>query len=260
MLPPIRLYPLLFVALVLGAHSALAAPYTFLTPAASIVPAGEAQSVGLRLGTFDPLTRRPVATAKPARLASQHLGEQSDLLGSLKPAADAGAAPPEPAAWAAELPLRRPGDYTVFSESAPHWDAEADSFVVLFTKSCINFQPLEEGWDEPVGQELEIVPLSRPYGLWRGNLFSGQVLLKGEPAAYVEVTATRLGDPAAQLPPYLVQKVRADGNGIFHFALPRGGSWGVVAWSEADWTLHRDGDDKPVLLGAGIWLDIREAP
>jgi cobalt/nickel transport protein len=101
--------------------------------------------------------------------------------------------------------------------------------------------------------------------LWSGNLFSGQVLVNGEPAPYVAVEIAFLGQSPATpatttLPaaPYLVQKVRADGNGIFHYGMPRAGWWGFAATVEADWTIKRDGDEKPVSLVTSIWVATRD--
>lgn len=44
-------------------------------------------------------------------------------------------------------------------------------------------------WDKPVGLPTEIVPLDKPYALWAGGVFRGQVLSEGKPVpdAAVEV-------------------------------------------------------------------------
>jgi len=31
----------------------------------------------------------------------------------------------------------------------------------------------DEGWDEEIGLKTEIVPLSKPFGLYAGNIFQG---------------------------------------------------------------------------------------
>jgi cobalt/nickel transport protein len=259
-------YPATLAALLLGVSTALAAPMGVLIPSASIL-AGETKTVALQGGMLDPLSPWPAEGGKPPRFGVQHLGEQSDLLATLKLATTQGAiASRSFPAWQLEFAAKHPGDYTFYLESAPVWEAGEELFLVLLTKLCVNAGGLEEGWDEPVGLELEIVPLSRPYGLWTGNLFSGQVLLKGEPAPYVEVAISRFTDPAAPTPPaglppaYVVQKIRADSNGVFHYAMPRSGWWGFTALSEAEWSLPKAGVDKPVLLGAGYWVQARDLP
>jgi cobalt/nickel transport protein len=246
--------------------AALAAPLGVLIPAASIITTTDAAAVTVQFAVIDPLTRR-LEMAKPQRLAVQHLGEPLDLLARLKPATTSGSgAPTGPGTWSATFTANRPGDYTVYGQTAPLWQAADELFVVLATKVCVNVAGLEEGWDEPVGLELEIVPLTRPYGLWAGNLFSGQVLARGEPAPYVEVAISRYEDLvtpplAAGLPgAYTVQKLRADSNGVFHYAMPRSGWWGFTAQSEAEWVLDQGGREQPVLLGAGYWVQARELP
>ena len=43
------------------------------------------------------------------------------------------------------------------------------------------------GWDAELGLPTEIVPLSRPFGLWAGNLFQGVVKRDGAPVPHAEV-------------------------------------------------------------------------
>lgn len=44
-----------------------------------------------------------------------------------------------------------------------------------------------EGWDEPGGLKTEIVPLTRPFGNYPGNVFQGRVVLDGKPIPGAEV-------------------------------------------------------------------------
>lgn len=231
-----------------------------LIPSGDMLRQGDAPALALRLGLFDPLARQVSEGAAPKRLGVQHLGEETDLLAALKPAGANG-----PRARIAEFAAQRPGDYTFYVENAPRWDAGDEQFVVPLAKVCVNVAVLEEGWDEPVGLEAEIVPLSRPYGLWTGNLFSGQVLLNGEPAPYVAIEVAWLGDapeaPAAVAQPaaaYRVQKLRADASGVFHYAMPKAGWWVFAATLDADWTLPRAGDDKPVAIVTSYWVQTRD--
>jgi cobalt/nickel transport protein len=225
-----------------------------------MVVQGEPSALTLQVSIYDPLVRQSRETAKPQRFGVQHLGEQTDLLASLKPAQEQA-----PSSWAAAFAIKRPGDYTFYSQHQPLWAAADEQFIVYHAKLCVNALSLEEGWDEPVGLEAEIIPLSRPYGLWAGNLFSGQVLLDGDPAPYSMVEIAWLGEtpegalPAAPpAPAYLIQRVRADANGIFHYAMPRAGWWGFVAALEADWSIRQAGAEKPVSLVTSYWVKTRD--
>ena len=247
--------------LLLALPATVLAQFGLIFPSDDIVSAGENSSLSLRLGLFDPRDRRFHAVEKPRRFGVQYLGEQTDLLAILKPLQEQSA--PSTATFA----VKRPGDHTFYAETTPQWEAAEDQFLSYQVKLCISAVGLEEGWDEPVGLEAEIVPLSRPYGLWSGNLFSGQVLVNGDPAPYVAVEIAYLGlSPETPSPvtlpaaPYLLQKVRADGNGVFHYAMPRAGWWGFAATMEADWTIQRNGAEKPVALVTTIWVQTRDMP
>jgi len=249
----------LLTLLLLALPATVQAQFGLIFPSDDIVSPGETPSVSLRLGLFDPPGHRFREMAKPRRFGVQLLGEQTDLLATLKPAQE------QSTFLTAAFAIKRPGDHTFYVETTPQFDAADDQFLLHQAKLCVSALGLEEGWDEPVGLEAEIVPLSRPYGLWSGNLFSGQVLVNGDPAPYVSVEIAFLGlspDTPATVtfpaPPYLIQKIRADGNGIFHYAMPRAGWWGFAATMEADWTMQRNGDEKPVSLVTTIWVQIRD--
>jgi cobalt/nickel transport protein len=249
---------LIVLALTLPANAQ--AGFGLMVPTDELVTQGESSTLGLRLGWFDPLAPLFTEIAKPKRFGVQHLGEETDLLASLKPAGEK-----NPTAWLADFMAKNPGDYTFYAEHAPRWVAADDQFTVPLAKVCVNVRALEEGWDEPVGLEAEIVPLSRPYGLWTGNLFSGQVLLNSEPVPYVAIEVAWLGTnpdtPPAPLPgatAYRLQKVRADVNGIFHYAMPRAGWWGFAAILDTDRTLKKDNEEKPVGIVTSFWVMTRD--
>lgn len=253
-------------------HAVLLALLLFTLPANSraafgliissddIVGKEENAALALQISLFDPLQSRFLETARPKSFGVQHLGEQADLLATSKPAKIGTVA-----AWSTTFTVKRPGDHTFYAEYPPDWQATDDQFVVHYAKLCVNALGLEEGWDEPVGLEGEIVPLSRPYGLWAGNLFSGQVLLNGEPAPYVMVAIAWLGPSpetrftsAGTDAPYRIQTVRADANGVFHYAMPAAGWWGFAATMDADWTIRREGEEKPVSLVTSYWVQARD--
>ena len=253
--------PVTFLTLLLLAFPVTTlAAYGLVFPSDDIVSQGENSALALQLGIFDPLAQNSRETPKPLRFGVLHLGEQTDLLASLKPAPEQ-----NPARWMSAFTIKRPGDYIFYSEHAPRWDSADEQFIVHQAKLCVNAVGLEEGWDEPIGLEVEIIPLSRPYGLWTGNLFSGQILLNGDPAPYAAVEITWLGEsPDTPLPfaapaaPYRIQKVRADTNGVFHYAMPHAGWWGFTTTVEADWTVKHDGAEKPVALVSTYWVRTRD--
>ena len=107
--------------------------------------------------------------------------------------------------------------------------------------------------------------MTRPYGLWTNNLFSGQVLLKGQPVPHAEIEVEYLNESVGNstiitppADPYVTQVIKADVNGVFHYAMPRSGWWGFSALSQADWTLPHQGVEKSVEIGAVYWVHTRD--
>jgi len=116
----------------------------------------------------------------------------------------------------------------------------------------------EEGWDRPVGLPVEIIPLTRPYGLWAGNCFTGQVMMRGKPVPGAEVEVEFFnpkGERKVPAGPFVTQVVKADANGVFTYTMPWGGWWGFAALlSDPKVKLKKDGKDKEVELGGVIWV------
>ena len=114
-----------------------------------------------------------------------------------------------------------------------------------------------EGWDALVGLPLEIRPLTRPTGLWTGNVFTGVILKEGKPVPFAEVEVAFANDGSVVAPndAFTTQVIRADANGTFTYAMPRAGWWGFAALLEADKPrLSPDGKEVPVEEGAVIWV------
>ena len=233
-----------------------------LTPSDDIVTQDDAKTLDIQVKFIHPMEQHYMEMVKPKQFGVVHNGQKNDLLGSLKAAK--GNSPDQSEKftfWTTEYKIRRPGDYTFFVEPKPYWEPAEDCFIVHYTKVCVNALGLEKGWDEPVGLETEIVPLTRPYGLWTGNLFTGQVLLNGKPVPEAEVEVEYLNASAdnpsivaAPSDPYVTQVVKADGNGVFSYAMPRAGWWGFAALNEASWKLKKDGKEKGVEIGAVYWV------
>ncbi|MGE4560875.1 MAG: DUF4198 domain-containing protein [Desulfobulbus sp.] len=244
------------IAAVLGTASVAAAHFGALIPSDDIVTQKDSKKIEVAVKFLHPMEGHYMEMAKPKRFGVLNGGTTTDLLSTLNATKNKGAT-----SWKAEYRIKRPGDSIFFVEPAPYWEPAEDSFIVHYTKVCVNALGLEEGWDSPVGLETEIIPKTRPYGLWTGNVFTGQVLVKGKPAADVEVEIEYLNEstdnPKPVQPPsdpFITQVVKTDANGMFTYAMPRAGWWGFAALSTADWTIKQDGADKPVELGAVYWV------
>jgi len=236
-----------------------------IVPSDDIVTQEDSKTLHLEMKFIHPLERHYMEMAKPKQFGVIHAGKRTDLRDSLQKTK--GSSPDQAnkfTFWKADYKIRRPGDYTFFVEPTPYWEPAEGKFIVHYTKVCVGALGLESGWDRPVGLETEIIPLSRPYGLWTGNLFSGRVLLKGKPVPYAEIEVEYLNEAAEggkihpPADPFVTQVIKADANGVFHYAMPKAGWWGFAALADADWKLQHDGLDKTVEIGAVYWVHATE--
>lgn len=250
------------LACLLGTATFAHAHFGAIIPSDDIISQNDGRRLEIAVQFMHPMEGHYMNMARPKQFGVLRGGEKTDLLPALT--AVTGTAPDqkEPyTAWKTSCDIQRPGDHTFFVEPAPYWEPAEDSFIVHYTKVCVNALGLEEGWDQAVGLETEIIPLTRPYGLWTGNLFTGQVLVKGKPAAGAVVEIEYLNEspdnPSIVVPPsdpFVTQAVKADANGVFSYAMPRAGWWGFAALTEADWKWQHDGVDKTVEIGAVYWV------
>ncbi len=165
--------------------------------------------------------------------------------------------------WQIPFTVKKPGDHLFLVEPQPYWEPAEDKFIVHYTKVVVNALGKEEGWDKPVHAPIEIVPLTRPYGLWTGNVFQGQVLVAGKPAPGVDVeveylSASPENKKKVTIPAdsYVTQVVKTDVNGVFTYAMPKAGWWGFAALTEGPEKLTHDGQEKEVEIGGVLWVHV----
>lgn len=233
-----------------GAH------FGVIVPGDDIVDAGESRSVGLRLMFMHPFEGTYMDMARPAAFGVRVQGRSADLAPALRAVERSGRK-----AWTAEYMIERPGDHVFFMEPAPYFEPAEESFIVHYTKVIVHALGMESGWDEPLGLRTEIVPLTRPYGLWTGNVFRGQVTVRGDPLPHAEVEIEPLAEGALTAPagPFVTQVVKTDASGVFSYGLPHAGWWGFAALSTDERKLrHTDGQEYPVELGAVLWVHARD--
>ena len=116
----------------------------------------------------------------------------------------------------------------------------------------------EEGWDVPLGLKTEIVPLTRPFANYSGNVFQGRVLLDGKPVPGAVVEVEYYNRDAAYAVPnayFTTQVIKADEEGVFTYSVPWAGWWGFAALNTAKEKMDHQGSPKDVELGAVIWMD-----
>jgi nickel transport protein len=228
------------------------AHFGMIIPDRNLVGKSDPKVINLQLMFWHPMENHGMNLAKPQAAGVMLEGKKRDLTGQLKPAQLRGKQ-----IWTLSLPIRRPGDYIFYMTPQPYWEAAEDCFIIHYTKTVVDALGYEEGWDRPVGTKIEIIPLSRPYGLWAGNSFTGKVLYKGKPLAGTAVEVEFFnpqGKHHAPADAYVTQVVNTDQNGVFTYAMPWGGWWGFAALTTDDAKLKKDGKDKSVEVGGVIWV------
>ncbi|MDR2695296.1 MAG: DUF4198 domain-containing protein [Deltaproteobacteria bacterium] len=158
--------------------------------------------------------------------------------------------------WAGTIPLPDPGLYQLVLETRPYWEEKQGIFLQQFAQTLIPVQGCEYGWEIPVGLKLEILPLTRPFGLTAPALFTGRVLLDGKSLSDTPVRIEYLNEDKRTLPSphHQTQRVRTDERGAFSFVCPHPGWWGLAAVTQGDPLKGSDGKPKNTELSGVLWL------
>ena len=161
-------------------------------------------------------------------------------------------------AWKTAYTIKKPGIYAFYFDPTPYWEPAENKYIIHQTKTYVAAFGAEEGWDAEVGLKAEIVPLTRPFGLYAGNVFQGVVKFKGKPLAGVDVEVEYWNADRKVTAPndyFVAQVVKTDKNGFFTFAVPQAGWWGFAALTTEKQAIQdQDGKKKDAEYGALLWV------
>lgn len=240
------------VILTMTVAGTAAAHFGMVIPSKNIVTP-DAKSVELRLSFSHPFEMVGMDLVKPKQFMVVTDAQKTDLLDSLRETKVM-----DHVAWQTTYEVSRPGVHHFVMEPYPYWEPTEDVSIIHYTKTIVAAFGFDAGWDEAVGLPTEIVPLTRPFGNYAGNSFTGQVMMNGEPVPHTEVEVELYNSNAAYKAPsdyHVTQVVKADAAGVFSFTCPQSGWWGFAALNEADYTIKDpEGADKGVELGAVLWI------
>jgi cobalt/nickel transport protein len=246
---------LLFVSVFAGCLLIAAqsfAHFGMIIPSDSMVMADDSRAIELNLSFSHPFELIGMDMEKPKSFMVYENEKPKDL----KPALTASKVM-DHNAWKTSYEVKRPGVYMFCMEPELYWEPMEDCFIIHYTKTVVSAFGVDDGWDAEAGLKTEIVPLSKPYALYAGNLFQGIVKLDGKPVPYAEVEVEYYNkDKKATAPSdfMITQTIKADADGVFSYAAPRSGWWGFAALNTADFQVEKDGVQKDVELGAVIWV------
>lgn len=243
---------LLASALIFASGASLA-HFGSVLPDKSSVDDPKDSTVTLTAAFNHPMEQTGMTMAKPKSFSVIVNGKKTDLTDKLEKTQVL-----NKDAWITQYKVMRPGLYQFVAEPEPYWEASEDKFIVHYSKIMLPVYGEDGDWHKPVGLPTEIVPLTRPFGNYAGNVFQGKVLVDGKasPNTDVEVEFYNVDNKVkAPSPIHVTQVVRTDDNGVFTFVVPWAGWWGFAALNEANYKIQKDGTDKPVEIGAVLWTE-----
>lgn len=241
---------LLATALLACATAPAFAHFQEIIPSADVLPDGG--GVALDMVFTHPMERGPVMEmAKPKRVGVLYDEKTTDLTGAIAEKKVDGKS-----AWEVSSKLDKPGAAIFFVEPQPYWEPAEKKWIIHYAKVIVDGWASGEGWSKLVGLPVEIEPLSRPTGLWTGNLFRGLVRRNGEPVPFAEVEVEWRNDGSLEAPneAFITQVVKADAGGVFAYAMPRAGWWGFAALVDGPDTKGPKGEPAKTELGGLIWV------
>lgn len=235
-----------------------AAHYGMIIPSDNMVSQEDGRTVDLTLSFSHPFEGRGMVLEMPEAFTVTHEGEETSLLDRLSETKVMGEA-----AYEMTYDIERPGTHVFAMTPQPYWEPEEDAFITHYTKTYVAAYGDDAGWDTELGLKTEIVPLSKPFALWGGNVFQGIVKLDGEVVPNAEVEVEYYAEDGGMEAPsdlLITQTIKADANGIFTYAVPTTGWWGFAALNTAEEPMQYEGEDKDHELGAVIWVHFEDWP
>ncbi|MGQ9816736.1 MAG: DUF4198 domain-containing protein [bacterium] len=233
--------------------------FQMIVPSANIIEEQKSPSIALELLFCHPFEGTMMNMVRPVQFGVLINGEKKeDLLATIKENKIDGFS-----AWKTNYRLKQPGDYVFYVEPVPYWEPAEEKFIIHYAKTVVNGFGLQQGWDAELGLEIEIVPLTRPYGLYTGNVFTGIVKVNGKPAPFTDVEVEYYNNERKFTAPaevYITQVLKTDANGVFHYAMPKSGWWGFAALAEREEKMLNKSDGKyyPVEIGGVFWVKCEE--
>ncbi|MEG3754126.1 DUF4198 domain-containing protein [Psychromonas arctica] len=174
-------------------------------------------------------------------------------------------------AYQADVKLRGLGDYVFISKPSPYFEAEEGFYIQQITKTIVNVGGLPTDWNEDFGLAAEIVPLTKPYAIYEGGIFTGVVKSRGQAVPFAEIEVefvnyepemenNRFAKTPLMVTPsdvFITQTIYADANGTFNFVLPQAGQWGFAALDIGEQKTYKD---KKLSQDAVIWVQATKLP
>ena len=165
-------------------------------------------------------------------------------------------------AYWSEIVVSRPGIYQVFVEQTPYFEPAEDVFIRQIAKVYLEAFNLEGDWSTPLGLDAEVIPITRPFSLWEGSLFTGRAVIGGRPCSNCRVEMEYLNEEGFSLPfsSLATYVTHTDSQGLFQVTLPWRGWWGIAVLGDGGELKGPKNKTYPVELDAVIWVKAYPKP
>lgn len=152
--------------------------------------------------------------------------------------------------------VKHPGDTWIVYHTPLEWSDHDRAWTESTVRTIIHLK-LFLGWKEPIGLPLEIVPMTRPYGIMPGDTFSTQLLYEGKPLSGATIHAEKYYMPPMKKPyppdEIITRTAQTDPMGRASLTLHSPGWW-ILFTSYEEEEIAKDGKEGPVLMQDGLWV------
>ncbi|MCV6607570.1 MAG: DUF4198 domain-containing protein [Campylobacterales bacterium] len=204
---------------------------------------------------------------KPEEFYVVHKGVKKDLTKTLEPISFQGKKRAGKG-YRSKHRVKKMGDHLFVLKPAPYYSELEGIYLQQITKTVVNISGKPTDWDRELGLEAEIVPLSKPYGIWEGSSFSGMVKASGIPVPFahieieylnsdVDLNNLKMGKAKTRVnnQNFKTIEIKANERGEFTFHLPRQGWWGFNAKGVG---LKKDNKEKELSIDGVIWVQVKK--
>ena len=191
-------------------------------------------------------------------------GSKTDLVPSLKDHKVKSISGSEHSAYKFTYKPEKRGDHILSLKAGLQWDEEDGVWLQDYVKAVLHVQA-ETEWGKIVGSPLEVVPMSRPYGIVPAGALKFKILQNGKPVTglrverelYLENTPKESELPSE---PFIAYSSVSDDNGTVVFSFPKPGWHGVTAIAHEGKVMEKDGHKGPIVERATLWVYVSPKP
>ena len=185
-------------------------------------------------------------------------GERSDLMKSISGTMIKSVTGEKKKAYKFEYKPTERGDHIFVLDAGWQWDEEDSAWLKDYARAVLHVQA-ESDWGREVGLPLEVVPLSRPYGVVKGDALSFQVLHDGDPVSGIRVEReiyNQLTPSPDSLPgeEFIAYSAVTGPDGTVAFSFPTSGWHGITAIMETEKTRDAGGHQGKIIERSTMWV------